>query len=145
MVENEPQYPLYTHMCVCLLHVYTHGPFLQGGQVRGLTAPRNKVYLFKLLKIIYLSIGHTVKLSGSEFLDQGLNWGPALEAWSPNHWTITELPSSPFEKTKLLFFPSSSQGPLCPFQGTTIHILGKSEPTSGILGNKWQNSSGWRS
>ena len=96
MVENEPQYPLYTHVCVCLLHVYTRRPFLQDGQVKELTAPRNKVYLLKLLKIIYLSIGNTVKLSGSEFLDQGLNRGLALEAWSPNHWTTTELPSSPF-------------------------------------------------
>lgn len=61
-----------TCVCVFITCVHTRRPFLQGGQVKELTAPRNKVYLFKTSKkIIYLSIGNTVKLSGSEFLDQG--------------------------------------------------------------------------
>ena len=120
-------------MCVCLLHVYTHGPFLQGGQVRGLTAPRNKVYLFKLLIIIYLSIGHTMKLPGSEFLNQGLNWDPALEAWSPNHWTTRELPRSPFEKIKLLFFPSSSQGRFVLSREQPFTSLGNQNPLLEFL------------
>lgn len=74
-----------------------------------------------------------MKLSGSEFLNQGLNRDPALEAWSPNRWTTRELPSSPFEKTKLLFFPSSSQGHFVLSREQPFTSLGNQNPLLEFL------------
>ena len=41
---------------------------------------------------IFFSSSHTTDHVGSSFLDQGSNSSsPAVEWWSPNHWTAREL------------------------------------------------------
>lgn len=39
-------------------------------------------------------LGCTMQLVGSEFPDLGLNPRPsAMRVWSPNHWTVREVPT----------------------------------------------------
>ena len=33
-----------------------------------------------------------MQFAGSQFLDQGINWGITVKVLSPNHWTTREFP-----------------------------------------------------
>ena len=67
-----------------------------------------KIY-FLLFIIFFFFLGHAVQLVGSQFPDPGIKpvAPPAVEAWSPNHWTAREFPCEKFQKDLIKTQPSN--------------------------------------